>query len=196
MSAVFSAPDRNIRKKGSSDSDFSHVGYPAWNECSAMPNTRYPYRLSTARATTNARIIRFVLIMSPPREFVGGARVLPLRGRGTSWADSTLLGAPGARSKLQIPCRARRICAYLCSSAVTSSGLPYGYQDHHRAISHQDRRGHPADDARGTPAAVGGGRLQPVSRPGRGHPDRPAHRLGHLRDVHRAVGGDDARRRI
>ena len=30
----------------------------------------------------------------------------------------------------------------------------------------------------------------------RSDPDRPADRFGHLGDVHRAVGGDDARRRI
>ena len=40
------------------------------------------------------------------------------------------------------------------------------------------------------------GRLQPLPDPGQRHPHRPAHRFRHQRDVHRAVGGHDARRRV
>ena len=60
--------------------------------------------------------------------------------------------------------------------------------DHHRAVSHQERRAAAAHDAGGTREVPREGRIQPVPHQGRRHTDRPADRLGHQRHVHRSSG--------
>ena len=74
--------------------------------------------------------------------------------------------------------------------------LSHDLQDHHRTVPHQDGRADPADHTGRARGRAGRGRVQPVPPQGRGCAHRPAHRLGHRRDVVEPVGRHDAGRRV
>src|SRR6266850_5739536 len=72
----------------------------------------------------------------------------------------------------------------------------YADQDDHRAVPDQEYRGDPSHHAGTTSETYGGRRLQPFSGGFRSDSDRLADGFGNRGDVHRTMGGDDARRRI
>ena len=89
----------------------------------------------------------------------------------------------------------RKVCARCVESAPTT--LPRNHAPpHHRAFPHQGRRADPDDDLPRARPHPEGRALQPVRRASRRRGHRSAHRLRDGRYERRAMGRDDARRRV